>query len=307
VEAALQPSADIAALGGKAVLAVSRSEETASSGLGREFAVIGLYAWIVVLDVKGETLASYMADSTGLPCAEEAKPLFPGRVAERIAKALEIKASLQALERAWRENPADAAALEALARSYSGCTKPRAFAALCESELANAKPDAPTKNLLRLYRFLAKVDPMYAFGGGDPERKDAVRAEAEGLLFELPEHAKAPDVEAALFETYSGGVTFDVPGKIAAVAAKLRARAKDAPNAAGVDRRAKSLEDRATRWKQDTQEEAAKKGHDVFIDVRLGDAKRTIEQFGGDEQSRNYYKELLDEAHAKLERVNERK
>ncbi|MBI3828492.1 MAG: hypothetical protein HY291_03190 [Planctomycetes bacterium] len=307
VEATLQPAQEIIALREKAVLAVSRKDDADAAGLRGEFGVVGLYTWIVVLDGKGETLASYMADSTGLPCAEESKAVFPGLVAQRISKALEEKASLQALERAWRANPADAEALDALAKRYLDCSRPRVFADLCEKELAHEKQDAPTRNRLRLYRFLAKTDPFYAFGGGDPERKPALRAEAESLLFEFPTHPKAVNVEAALFETYASSATFDVPGKIAAVAAKLRARAKDSADPAGVEQRAKALEERAALWKREAQTEAAKKDHDIFIDVRLGDAKRTLEQFGGDERSRAYYKELLDEARAKLEHGSESK
>jgi hypothetical protein len=110
VEASLLPSKDIAALGERVTLAVVRTNDPPCAELRKEFNVPFLNSWVVVLDIKGETLASWIGDAAGAGCKQSSVGKFPSNMAALIRKSLRRTESLQELERQWRKDPRNLAA-----------------------------------------------------------------------------------------------------------------------------------------------------------------------------------------------------
>lgn len=303
VEATLPRNREFAELKARANVAAVQTRD--AEALRREFEVSSLAAWFVVLDPQGETLACMMAEAVGLACSEENVKIFPAKLSELVARQLERKESLQALERAWRAKPSDAEALERLAARNWTMYRPRSFAEFCEAERKNEQHPQAVRDALRYYALLSRAHGWYAVGGfGTAGRKEQLRAEAETLLAELPAHPKAPAVIDALFETYASGMTFDVPAKIGAVCDRLRARNPQGPGLAAC---IQALETRLAEWRKQAEAERTARQGDAYQSGRyaalLGDADATIRTLGGDgTQTSNYYKEVLDEAAAKLAR-----
>lgn len=303
VEATLPRCKEFTALKARVNIAAVQTRD--AEALRREFEVSSLAAWFVVLDPQGETLACMMAEAVGLACSEENVKIFPAKLTELIERQLERKESLQALERAWRAKPSDAETLERLATRNWTMYRPRSFSEFCETERKNEQHPQAVRDALRYYALLSRAHGWYAVGGfGTAGRKEQLRAEAETLLAELPAHPKAPAAIEALFETYANGMTFDVPAKIRAVCERLRARNPKAPGLAAC---IQALETRLAEWRKQAEAERKDRQGDAYQSGRyaalLGDAEATIHALGGEgAQTSNYYKDVLDEAAAKLAR-----
>ncbi|MCW8130812.1 MAG: hypothetical protein KIS92_10715 [Planctomycetota bacterium] len=303
VETHLKETGGLAPLAGRAVLAAARMKDAAGPRLCAEFEIPCLSAWIVALDAKGETLASFLVDSTSLGCTEESKRQFTARLAAAIGKALDLTESVQELERRWRAHPDDAAALEALAERSWAMFRPKSFAEFCEKEAANAACAQATRDTLRIYAYLSKAHGWYAFGSlGNAGRKTLLREEGARLLRAFPGHPSAAAVEAAWFNTWANGMTFDVPGKARALAAALLEDTREAGEAQAQALRARiaSLEKRAAEWVRATEAQFKAEPSNTMLAAQLGDAEATLKAYGGTEALRAYYKDLVDAAEAKL-------
>src|SRR5262249_51680821 len=166
--------------------------------LRAEFSVPFLNSWVVVLDARGETLASWIGDAAGAGCKQSAAKRFPRSMATLIRQSLQVTESLEELERRWMKDPRNIQKFD----NYS-CRLPamHAFARLrevCRQQSMDPRLSAEERNEFRLREFLARSEGRgHELDSGKGRSQFA--QEGERLLVELADHLRSADLLSALF------------------------------------------------------------------------------------------------------------
>lgn len=191
MEAGLLPSEEFRALCGKVSVAACRRSDPVAAALRKEFDITRLNAWVVVLDVKGETLASYVVDNVVHGCTKETAGEFPAQFSRSIEESLKRPESLQAEERRWRGNPRDRAAYNALVVRLDEMWAYNRHAGVADEVAADI-------SLPEAWRDAARIDAFCARTRAAPEDFRSLLEEGEHLLVAFPGHALAPSVVRVL-------------------------------------------------------------------------------------------------------------
>ncbi len=186
----------------KTVGAVS---DAAAAAFCKEFGVEPGAAWVVVLDGKGETLASAAA---------------PKQLGDALDGWLKRTASLQALERSWKKDPKKRD--EYLARLDEAGAWEKSVP-IWEGIANDPATPAADRDTARIRAFLAKR-------ASHGEAWHALVKSGEALAVEFADHALGKEILAKLHGLMTLG--FDIPSKILASNARMAAAASEAGKAA---------------------------------------------------------------------------
>jgi hypothetical protein len=217
VEASLLSSKHFEQLCKKIVVAVIKQAD--SSQFRQELSIPCLNSWIVVLDGKGETLASWFGDMAGAGCNSRSADTFPRNLVKLIRKRLERQESVEALERRCKSQPADSKTFEAFAGRLAEMFAFGKLRKHCEEASRNHGLSKLLRDEFRIRAFTARASDYFGESFTEKIRAQFVH-EGERLLVELAGHPKASALVDALF---SRGFTqaFDVPGKTAQAISRL--------------------------------------------------------------------------------------
>jgi hypothetical protein len=280
VEASLLPSKEIAKLAKQVTLAVARINDRSCEECRKEFDIPYLNSWVVVLDSKGETLASWVGDAAGGNCRKDGVAQFPANMAALIQKSLRGTESLQELERRWRQDPANLTEFDNYSRRLQ---RMHAFARLqriCAAQARDPLLGDEQRNDFRIREYLARGRAHNRDLHTEKGRARFAR-EGERLLVELTAHPRAAELPSALFGTvYAHG--FDVPTRTAEAIARLEQAACELPRPAKLNVRIRQLRRLATDWTKETKEYLRKAdtgSQKLFLAASLGDAQAAIEFF----------------------------
>ena len=286
MEASLLPSPEIRALCGKVTVAASRIEDPASKALTGEFEIPYGNCWILVLDGKGETLASFMADHAGQGCTKESAGKFPAMIAAKIEACLKRTESLQALEQRWRADPKDLPALQDFAARLEESDAHRRLTAFCDEALARPDLIPPVRDEVRMRAFLGRSKTGDNITSG--EARERFVEEGIRLLLDAPTHPKA--AEALNWLCWSGlANAFDLPAKSQTVLDQLRTEAEtsgDGARAKALDAHIQTLSDLCSKRIAQTEEnlkklpETNRQGRGLGA-ATLGDAEGTLRFLDG--------------------------
>ena len=284
------PSKEIAALAKRVTLAVVRTTDPPCAELRDEFGVPYLNSWVVVLDSKGEVLASWMGDFAGGECRENAAATFPGDVARLIRKSLKVADSLEELERRWQKDISNLSEFDTYAGRLQQMHRYEKLQEICRVQAENPRLTTVTRQDFRIREFLARGSACRSDLHTGKGRERFAR-EGEKLLLELADHPKAADLPSALFEfVYAHG--FDVPARSAEAIARLTKAAPQHPHPAKLKARIRQLEKVAEDWIKQMKEYLSKAEHATqkqFLAASLGDAQAAIDLF-----SQPGYKDVPD-------------
>lgn len=289
-------------------MTVLRCEDPECAELRKEFAVPFLNSWVVVLDGKGETLASWMGDGAGAGCTEHAADRFPRNLARLIHKSLERTETVEELERRWRSRPHDGARFEALALRLREMFAHGKLRQCCLEAAANPR-------LTPLQRDDYRIQALNAWASdhSHQERTRKARAafvrEGEQLLVELAGHPRVSELVGALFSR-GYAHTFDVPGKCARAIARLAKAARQAADPDSLKKRIQELADMRDKWVAHQTEALQRITEQSFKDyfaAILGDARAAIRLCSRPPYSEHAeYREWLREAKRKRQRERKR-
>jgi hypothetical protein len=302
VEASLLPSKVIASLAKKLTLVVVRRDDPGCAELRKEFSVPFLNSWVVVLDAKGETRASWIGDAAGAGCRNSETATFPSKMAALIRRSLRISESLEELERRWQKDPCNMAAFDAyegrLNQMYAFVRRQQ----ICAAQAQNPQLNEVLRNEFRIREFLAR-----AYGNGPKLQsgKGRIRFALEGekLLVELADHPKSADLPGALFAVvYAHG--FDVPARTDEAINRLKNAIMQRPSASSLHERIQDLKRICGDWIGQMEgflQEAKDPSQKQFIAASLGDAHAAIEFFSQPSyKDVPEYRERLRDAKRKL-------
>ena len=88
------------------VVAIGRKDPT-SKRFMEEFGVPYVSSWVVVLNNKGEVLASFQGDAVGAGCTKKTADKFPEMLARKIIDCVARTKSVVALEAQWKKTRAE--------------------------------------------------------------------------------------------------------------------------------------------------------------------------------------------------------
>lgn len=227
------PSKEIKDLCNKVVVVALKSSDKASTEFGKEFNApdAGLWLWVVVLDAKGETLASFWGDKTGKACTKENVDKFPSMLVEKIEICMQRKQSVQELERIISKNPTDEAAFGKLADRLEENLTFGKLAKPCD-EIASTK-DIPTKTWenVEIRGFINKVQD-------NSQEHSKLIEEGEYLITKAP-HKCERIVKDLFYFVYSDN--FDVPCKTQAAIERIKCKLKEHENSKELSKRIDQL------------------------------------------------------------------
>ena len=169
-------------------MAACRQADPVAREIEKEFDIPYYNSWVVVLDAKGETLASYMGDTAGQGCTKESAGEFPAKFSRKIEESLKGTESLQAQERHWR-GTREQAAYDALLKRLQGMGALHRLAATADEAAADASLPGDLRDAARIDGFLARAQV-----GRTPENSQRLLEEGERLLVASPGHARIPEV-----------------------------------------------------------------------------------------------------------------
>jgi hypothetical protein len=297
VEASLLPSKEIAALATRVTLAVVRTIDPSCAGLRKEFGVPYLNSWVVVLDAKGEVLASWMGDVAGTGCRESAAATFPGSMARLIRKSLRVAESLEELERRWQKDIGNLSAFDTYARRLQQMHRFEELQKICHAQVGNPRLTADMRKVFRIREFLTRGSACRSDLHTSKGRARFARA-GEKLLIELADHPKAADFPAALFGfVYAHG--FDVPARSAEAIARLTKAVPKHPHPSALKERIRQLEKVAEDWIKEMKKYLSKAEgltQKQFLAASLGDAQAAVDLFSqeGYRDVRDYRDRLVE-------------
>ncbi len=296
------PSKEIASLAKQVTLAVVRTQDPICAELRKEFSVPYLNSWVVVLDAKGETCASWIGDAAGASCRESAAAKFPRKMAALIRRSLRVAESLQALERRWTKEPGNMAAFDAYAQRLQQMEAFVKLRQICAAQAENPGLNQAQRNEFRLREFLARASST---GRELQTRKGRARFALEGerLLVDLADHPRSADLPGALFASvYAHG--FDVPSRTNDAIARLEKALKRLRDPSALMERIKQLKRISGDWIKGIKrflQKAKDPTQKQFIAASLGDAQAAIELFSqASFKDVPEYQERLREAKRKL-------
>lgn len=304
MEASLLPSRAIRALCKQAVVAVVKGDDAACAALRKEFAIPFHNSWVVVLDGKGETLASCIGDAAGAGCKKSSADKFPLHLVRFVRQSLERGESVEELERCWKDRPGDAELFDALARRLAEMHAHGRLRQLCLEAAAHPELSGPQRDGFRIRAFVARASDHTERLSTRRARARFVR-EGERLLVELAAHPQAGDLVGALF---SRGYAhcFDVPAHSARAVARLEKTCRTATDGTPLKERIRELAAMREEWMAVTKQ-ALEQMEDTsakrFFAAILGDAQAAITLFSQPPYSDlPEYRDGLQEAKRKAER-----
>jgi hypothetical protein len=308
VEASLLPSKAIRTLCKQTVVAVIRCDAPAGEELRQEFAIPWLNSWVVVLDGKGETLASWVGDSAGAGCSKGSVARFPRNLVRLIRESMERGETVEELDRRWRKRPRDMERFEAFARRLEEMHAHGKLYERCQDALALPGLSGTQRDDLRLRAFAARASDHTQ----RPSTRKACAAfvrEGERLLVELAAHPRAGELVGELF--YTGYAdTFDVPSKSARAIARLERAARQLADATALKERIRELTELRQEWITRTTESLQRVADRTvrrYFAATLGDAREAIKLFSqASYRDDPKCREWLREARQKLEREQRR-
>jgi hypothetical protein len=308
VEASLLPSKAIRALAKQVVLTAVRREDPVCAELRKEFAVPMLNSWVVVLDGKGETLASWVGDGAGHGCKKGSVDKFPRNLVKWIRISLERTETVQELERRWRRRPQDTDLFEAFAQRLQEMHAYRKLRQHCQEAMANPTLAQTQRDEFRIRAFTAWASDYNHNLSTPKARKQFVR-EGEILLLELAGHPQAAGLVYALFSRGYAD-SFDFPAKSAQAIARLERASRQVADGTAVKERIGELAQVRQEWIE-SRTEALRKYTDGspknYFAALLGDAEAAIELCSQPGYSDfPQYREWLQEAKRKMERQRKR-
>lgn len=273
-------SEHIIALSERVILAVVRRNDAQGEALRKEFFVPFLNSWVVVLDGKGETLASWIGDAAGAGCTRRSVSKFPAQMAARIRKSLRCKESLQEMERRWRKDPSDLAAFDAYSDRLQAMHAFDRLRQICQEQATDSQLSDQQRNEFRLRAFLARAR---GHGSELDTRTERARFASEGekLLIELADHPRAADLPDALFIAVYAH-TFDVPSRSAKAVARLEKAADRRKKPVPLRQRIRQLAGIRRDWIKQMKEilqKVEEPSTKQLIAASLGDARAAIELF----------------------------
>lgn len=306
MEAVLLPSPDVKKLCEKAVVVAVRRSDPACAELRKEFDIPYLNSFAIVLNPRGETMTSFMADTAGRGCTKESSDKFPEMVVAKIEDGLRKADSLQDLERRVESSPSDAAALKELQARIEEVTGFARLGRFLDKISVNPDLPAQVRADLRIQAFMARSRAPGIFTSR--ESKTRLAEEGEKLLVDLADHPGAEPIASTLFNVAYAS-QFDVPSKSAAGIERLRRQIRDHQKPSALRAVVDTLEKIRATWIERT--EAARhqgegKGAEftrAYNGVMLGDAPETVRFFGQPPYDRTpLYKTWVKEARERLER-----
>jgi hypothetical protein len=306
VEASLLPSEEVAELAKQVILGLARTDDPACEEFRREFDIPFFNSWVVVLDARGETLASGFGSAGH--CNEDGLAKFAANMVALIQQRLRVGESLQELERRWRQAPADLDAFDNYAKRLRQMYAFATLQRVCASQAGNRALGEELRNEFRIREYLARG---LAPGRQLHTEKGHLRFAREGerLLVELASHPRAADLPGALFRTvYAHG--FDVPTRTAEAISRLERAARELPDPRCLNKHLRQLRRLVRDWTTDMKEQLRKAENDLlkqFLAADLGDAKAAIALFsqpGYNEVPE--YQECLRAARRKLRQFGEK-
>jgi hypothetical protein len=280
VEASLLPSKEIAALAAQVTLVVVRKADPRCAELRKEFGVPYLNSWVVVLDGRGETLASWIGDAAGAGCMKSETARFPRKMVALIRRSLRITESLQQLARRWQTDPSNMAVFESYARRLQQMNAFDRLQQICHAQAKNPQLKEEQRNDFRVREYLARG---YGHGRDLHTGRGRTRFALQGekLLVELADHPKASELPQALFGfVYAHG--FDVPARSADAIARLEKTSSKLPNPSPAKVRIAQLERIVRDWIKEMERLLPKAKNTMqkqFIAASLGDAHAAIDLF----------------------------
>jgi hypothetical protein len=304
----LLPSKAIRALCKQTVVAVVRRDDPGCGELRQEFDIPFLNSWVIVLDGKGETLASWMGDVAGEGCTQRAAEKFPRNLVKFIRRSLERGETVEELERRWRNRPHDTERFEGLARRLAEMHAYGRLRQLCREGAANPELSQSQRDGFRIRAFIARASDNTERLSTRTARARFVR-EGEMLLVELAAHPQAAGLVGALFSR-GYAHTFDVPTRSAQAIARLERACRGAADATPLKERIRELAAMREEWIAVTTEALRTSGEAFarkFLAATLGDARAAIKLCSRPPYSEYpKYREWLQEARRKAEREHQR-
>jgi hypothetical protein len=257
---------------------------------------------VVVLDGKGETLASWIGDTAGAGCKQSAVSKFPCNLAALIRKSLRCTESVQELERRWRQYTTNLVAFDRFADRLEAMDAFERLRQICRRQAGDPQHSDERRNEFRIREFLARAD---GHGGELFTGRGRARFAREGekLLVELADHPRSADLADVLFaRTYAHG--FDVPARSAEAIARLEQAAGTRAKPERLWQRIRRLRRLRKRWIKDMNDYRNSNNDPTskqFIAASLGDARAAIALFSQPGYADHPdYQERLREAKRKL-------
>jgi hypothetical protein len=286
------------------VLIAVRRDDPVCAKLRSEFGVRFGNSWVVVLDPKGETLASWIGDAAGAGCKKRSAEAFPQKFAEAIERCLTRRESLQELERRWRREPGNLTVFETLANRFQEMQAPDRLRQLCLEGAADASLREEQRQEFTLRAYIAKTRDFDATLR-TREGRNAIIKEGEKLLLKYASHPRATDLPGALF--WGGYVrSFDVPEVSQRALCRLEKLAKRRSDPAPLQDRIHQLAAIRQEWIEKEQEylqKATGAAIKRIIGAQLGDVRAAVE-LCSESPYKDFpeYQEWLQDAKRKLRR-----
>jgi len=300
----LLPSKDIQTLARDVLLVVVKRDDPACAALRTEFAVPFLNSWVVVLDPKGETLASWIGDAAGGGCDKDRVDMFPTNLVGLIRRSLSRGETVEELERRWRENLGDREAFESLGERLEEMHRHGHLRQFCTEAATHPSLPEQHRNEYRLREFVARASDAGERLPTPAWRVKFVR-DGERLLVELAGHPRSADLIDVLFAS-GYAHAFDVPARSARAIARLRRATRRAADPGALEERVRQLAEVRDRWIAETTaflQKTDRPSTKNIIAASLGDAQAAIQLFSGPPYNEiPEYRDWLREANAKAKR-----
>lgn len=285
------------------VVALKR-DDSACEELRKEFDIPWRNSHVVVLDGKGEILASYLGDTAGKGCTKASAEKFPGMFAAKIDECLKRTASVQELERNFEKDPADETNFKSLQSRAEEMNRFGKLIELCEKILKNNNIDNDVRNALRIKSLLFKPRDRKNFMKA--EIVDEFVSQCEKLIIELSTHKEIKNLVSALFNS-GYGERFDVPTRSKEGIARLEKMAETSPDSKSVNDLIKELSDIRAKW-IDTTTKTYKSAKNEYSKARfaglLGESDTFIELMSNSRLKGNYiFQAWLKDAKEKKEKT----
>jgi hypothetical protein len=297
----LLPSKEVRRLAKDVTLIVVRREDSACGAWRKEFAVPFFNSWVVVLDSKGETLASWMGDTAGGGCDKDRVKEFPGNLVRLIRRSLSRCETVEELERRWRTDLGDVEVFELLSKRLGEMLRHSQLRRLCAETATDPSLPEQQRNEYRLREFVARASDISERRPSRASRSEFVR-DGERLLVELAGHPRSADLVDALFAR-GYAHAFDVPGRTARALTRLRRASRQAADPGALDERVRHLSEMCDQWIAETRkwlEKTDRSSTRNIIAAMLGDAEAAIQAFSEPPYSEiPEYRNWLKEAKAK--------
>ena len=307
MEASLLPTKEVQTLCKQTVMAVIKRDAPECVQLRQEFSVRYLNSWIILLDGKGELLASCFGDIAGAGCNRRSVDAFPRSLVKFIRKMLKRTESVEELERQWKSQPQDTRLFEAFSRRLEEMFAYSKLRKHCQDAIENPALSKLQRDEFRIRAFAAWASD---YSGGQFTRK--VRAqfvrEGERLLVELAGHPKGGELVYALFSR-GYAHSFDVPGKSARAIARLEKASQPSEQTTPLKERIQELAKVREQWIAETTKalkEISDQDARDHIAASLGDSQAAIRHCSRPPYSElPEFREWVSDAERKIHREQE--